>query len=347
MSLHSLWGRFSRLALALLAAALLLGTGCRKPAASEVVVYTALDQIYSEPILKRFESRTGIKVRPVYDSEAAKTTGLVSRLIAERARPRCDVFWNNEIMQTLLLKQKGLLEPYVSPTAAGILTTYKDPSGAWTGFAARARVLAYNTKLLKADEVPHTLTALTDARWRGKVGMAYPAFGTTASHAAVIYTLWGGREALGFFKALRANDVKIMEGNGAACRAVADGELPLALTDSDDANLARNEGKPVAWVPIEDGRQPGGLLIPNTLALIKGGPNPAAGRQLIDYLLSPKVEEALAASPSVQIPLRPGVAMPPVVQELARARFIDAPYAQAAAQLPDAIKELEAVFARP
>src|SRR4051812_1666855 len=76
---------------------------CAK-ARPEVVVYTALDQIYSEPILNRFQAQTGITVRPVYDSEAAKTTGLVSRLEAERERARCDVFWNNEIVRTIRLK---------------------------------------------------------------------------------------------------------------------------------------------------------------------------------------------------------------------------------------------------
>ena len=59
--------------------------GCSKeqPAAQqEVVVYTSLDKVFSQPILEEFERKTGIKVKAVYDSEATKTTGLVNRLIA-------------------------------------------------------------------------------------------------------------------------------------------------------------------------------------------------------------------------------------------------------------------------
>ncbi len=104
--------------MALLVFALLIA--CHNRAGDEVVVYTALDQEFSEPILKGFTQKTGIQTRVKYDTEAAKTTGLVSTIIEEAARPRCDVFWNNEILRTIQLEKKGLLAPYVSPQAASI-----------------------------------------------------------------------------------------------------------------------------------------------------------------------------------------------------------------------------------
>jgi iron(III) transport system substrate-binding protein len=84
----------------------------------EVVVYTSLDKVFSQPILETFEKETGIKVLPVYDSEATKTTGLVNRLVAEKANPRADVFWNSETGRSIVLKQKGVLASYKSPSAA-------------------------------------------------------------------------------------------------------------------------------------------------------------------------------------------------------------------------------------
>jgi len=98
----------------------LAGCGKEKPAAQqEVVVYTSLDKVFSQPVLEEFERKTGIKVKAVYDSEATKTTGLVNRLIAEKANPRADVFWNSETGRTIVLKQKGLLAPHKSPSAVG------------------------------------------------------------------------------------------------------------------------------------------------------------------------------------------------------------------------------------
>jgi ABC-type Fe3+ transport system substrate-binding protein len=57
----------------------------------------------------RFEQKTGIKEKPVYDIEAAKTVGWRTRLIAEKGPSQADVFWSGEILQTLDLKEKGVL----------------------------------------------------------------------------------------------------------------------------------------------------------------------------------------------------------------------------------------------
>src|SRR2546425_13176607 len=65
-----------------------------------VIVYASQDEVYAEPILEEFTKETGTKVRAVYDSEAVKTVGLANRLLAERAHPQCDVFWNNEEFRT-------------------------------------------------------------------------------------------------------------------------------------------------------------------------------------------------------------------------------------------------------
>ncbi len=94
-----------------------------------VIVYSALDRPFSEPILKAFERETGIEVRAVYDTESTKTIGLVNRIRAERNRPRCDVFWNNEILNTVRLKQEGLLQPCAPPQADDYPQEFRDPDG--------------------------------------------------------------------------------------------------------------------------------------------------------------------------------------------------------------------------
>lgn len=142
--------KFIIIQLCFLALIALSFTGCSKdqPAAQqEVVVYTSLDKVFSQPILEAFERKAAIKVKAVYDSEATKTTGLVNRLIAEKANPRADVFWNSETGRTIVLKQKGVLDPYRSPSAADIPSTFKDRDGYWSGFGARCRILIYNKNL--------------------------------------------------------------------------------------------------------------------------------------------------------------------------------------------------------
>ena len=73
-----------------------LTVGCLS-SENQVVVYTALDRDFSETIFDKFTEETGILVRAKYDTESTKTVNLTNALIEEANRPRCDLFWNNEI----------------------------------------------------------------------------------------------------------------------------------------------------------------------------------------------------------------------------------------------------------
>ena len=320
--------------------------GCKgKDPVEQVVIYTSLDKVFSQPVLEAFEKETGIKVLAVYDSEATKTTGLVNRLIAEKDSPRADVFWNSETGRTIVLKQKGVLAQYVSPSACDIPPQFKDPEGCWTGFAARCRILIYNTDLLKNEVLPGSIFELTQPKWKGRVALAYPLFGTTATHAAALFAHLGDKKARVYFEALKANGVMITDGNASARDRVADGTVPIGFTDTDDAFVAIKQGRPVDIIwPDRDGI--GTLLIPNTVALIKGGPNPEAGKKLIDFLLSPKVEEMLAHCESGQIPLRPAIKRPADVPALDKIKLMEVDYEETAGLMEPSGRFLQKLFIR-
>lgn len=269
-----------------------------------VVVYTSLDQPFSEPILKDFEDETGIRIKAVYDVEAAKTTGLVNRLVAEHSNPQADVFWSSEFAQTILLKGEGILQPYDSPSADNIPQQYRDPENYWTGFAVRARVIIVNTDLVPPEQYPGSIFDLLDPSWgSNEVGIANPLFGTMATHAAALFAVLGDEAAKAFFQGLLDQNVRVVDGNSVVRDMVASGELKVGLTDTDDAHIAVAYGQPVEII-FPDQDDMGTLLIPNTLAMVEGAPHPEEARLLIDYLLSPEVEAKLAASDSAQIPVR-------------------------------------------
>ncbi|MEE8107348.1 MAG: extracellular solute-binding protein [Planctomycetota bacterium] len=282
----------------------------RLPAQETVRIYCSLDQEHSEPLLRDFEKETGIKLETVFDTEANKTVGLVRRLLAEKNEPYADVYWNNELATTIKLKLAGVLQAYKSKSAADIPAVFKDPDGHWTGFAARARVLIVNTNRVKPDEMPTTMWDLADPKWRGKVAMARPQTGTTATHAAALYVL-DSDEADRYFKALIDNEVVWRPGNGHVMREVADGLHAFGWTDTDDFHVALLARKPVAKVYPDKGPDDLGVMyIPNSIMLIKGAPNPAGAKRLIDWVLRPETEARLAKSATAQIPVRPGVAVP-------------------------------------
>jgi iron(III) transport system substrate-binding protein len=322
-----------------------LVSGCTSEPSSEVVVYTALDEGFSRPIFGDFEQKTGIDVRPKFDTEATKTVGLAQAILAEQDRPRCDLFWNNEILNTLRLERAGLLRAYISPAAAAFPAFAKSPGGMWHGFAARARVLIVNTERLAEGERPTSVDDFRDAKWKGRCGIAKPLFGTTATHAAVIFAKLGEDGATTFFHAVKAN-AQVFAGNKQVALAVAAGQIDWGITDTDDAIIEIEGARPVAIVYPDQGKgQPGTLFIPNTLALIKGSPHPEAAERLVDYLLRPAVEEKLAAGPSAQIPLNPAVDVELRVQSPKTVRPMDVDWQAAADQWDAAYAFLTEEFA--
>ena len=282
---------------------LLLGVALLAPA-GQVVVYSALDREFSEPILSDYETRSGTEVLPKFDVESTKTVGLTQLLIKEGARPRCDVFWNNEIVNTIRLKNRGLLAKWTPANAADFPEAFRDKDGYYYGFAARARVLIVNTKLVAEKDRPKGIQDLLDPKWKGKVAVAKPLFGTTATHAACLWATWGEAKTKQFFRDLKANGVQIQSGNKQVAKAVASGEAAFGLTDTDDAIIEIEANRPVMIVyPDREPAQMGTLFIPNTLAILKGSPNPGEAESLASALLRPAVEDRLAAGPSAQIPL--------------------------------------------
>ena len=290
--------------------------GCdRSRQDQSVVVYTSVDDVFARPIAERFTKDTGIEVHLVPDTEETKSTGLLNRLIAEKDRPVADVFWSGDPVRAAILKKKGISTPYRSPQAHDLPKNLSDTEGHWTGFSARARVLIFNRNMVPQGQEPTSVMDLLDRRFQGKACIANPLFGTTSMHGAALFTVLGEAKAKSFFDGFVANGGKILSSNGEVRRRVAAGEFAVGITDTDDANVARLEGKPVGVV-FPDASGMGTLIIPNCSVLVAGGPNPQAGRRFIDYLLRPETEKALSESEAAQIPLRPGVPVPEGVTRL-------------------------------
>ena len=322
----------------------LLG-GCLPQSAREVVVYTALDKEFSQPVLDEFQDESKVVVLAKFDVESNKTVGLANEIINQSGRQRCDVFWNNEILHTLRLKQQGLLRPYFSPLADQYPDPFVSPDRDWYGFAARARVLIVNTDILPDSKTwPTSVADLANPNWKKNCGMARPLFGTTATHAAVLFSRLGKERATAFLDAVAAN-AQIEGGNKQVAVNVARGRYAFGLTDTDDAIIEVENGAPVEIVfPDQALDQSGTLFIPNTLGLIKDGPNPEAAAQLIDYLLQQEVEARLAAGASAQIPLNRNSQASSRVEPTEELRVMDVDFEAAAELWSQITPYLEATF---
>jgi iron(III) transport system substrate-binding protein len=338
--------------------AVLAVSGC-KQAGQRVVLYSAQDQEFAEPLFEDFHKRTGLRIVPKYDTEAKKTVGLLTELIGEKSRPRCDVFWNNEPVGTVRLRKLGMLEAYDSPAAAPYPPAAKAPDHTWYAFARRARVLLVNNDLVTEKDRPRSILDLTDPRWRGRLAMAVPLYGTTASQAACMFDVLGPDKAKEFYRGLKANGVSLAPGNkqsaewAGAGRSPAGPTVAVSLTDTDDAMDEVAKGRPVTIVfpdrDAPDDSRMGTLFLPNTLCIIKGCPDPQVARKLIDFLLSPPVETALAEGESHQLPLNPEVkaTLPPALEPAKGAKEMHVDWDGAAERWEEAQRFMAAEFAAP
>jgi len=277
--------------------------------APDLVVYCSLDQEFAEPLIAAFELESGLRVNAQFDVERNKTVGMVQRLIAERAHPRADVFWNNEIAQTIRLKNLGLTSAFSPPTAAAIPAEFRDAESHWHGFAARARVILYRTD--RNQPAPTTFDQMLEPAFAERGGLAKPLTGTTLTHFTVLATMRGRDAALDWIRRAESAGLRWGSGNADVMRNVARGDFDWCMTDTDDAAKAIQDGHPVAIHYLQqEGPGSGTLLIPNTVCVLEGAPHRAAAERFVSWLLRPETEAMLAAASSRQIPLLAGAEAP-------------------------------------
>ena len=296
--------------------------GCASPAGDggEVVLYSSVDDFVLREVVAAFERDSGVRVRLLGDTEATKTTGLVERLLAERESPKADVWWSSEPFGTIRLAGMGLFEPagitppeVTDPNLTGRLDA---PDGSWYGFALRARVLGVREGRFEETVLPRRLADLTDERFKGRVGIARPRFGTTRGHVAAIVATHGEAALREWLGAMLDNGLRVYDGNSTVVRAISDAEIDIGLTDTDDVWAARRNAWPVRAVfeAADSGSDAGDssgslpslgpMLIPNTVARVRGGPNARQASALIEFLLAGPAEGILEASDSHNLPVR-------------------------------------------
>jgi len=334
--------------------------GCVPQREKTVVLYSAADREYVAPILDGFErTNSGTEIARQFDVEASKTLGLVTRIEREKERPRCDVFWNNELIHTIRLQKQGLLASRRWKVPNTWPKGFKATDGTWIGFAARARVLLVNKdKLPDPATWPTSVLELADEKWHHRCGLAFPVYGTTATHMAVIAShtsqlLRDSATSRDYFNPDASLDWArwsdgwiqhsvVLAGNKQVALAVSSGELHWGLTDTDDAIIEKESGNPVEIVfPDQDKSGFGTLFIPNTMSVLQKAPNPTAAALLADYLVSEKAESRLAMGNSAQFPVWPDAKIKSRLSDGKEARWADVDFEKAAESWQSVMEDLK------
>ena len=258
-----------------------------------VVMYTSAPTEIQNALVPAIKAKLGFDVQLV----SAGGGELLKRLRAESARPLADVLISTG--GDVVDLNADLFTPYTVKDAARINPKYK-VSNNWTAFSVTIpTVLAVNTKLVPEAEIPGTWAQLADPKWKGKVAFA----GADKSSSALTQMLQiihneGEQKGWERFSAMMSNFV-ITGNSTAVIRGTAQGEYAMCLTLEDNAQRFIDGGSPIRIVYPKEGINASA----DAMALVAKGPNPAAGKAVLDYVASAE-GQAVVVKASGRRPIR-------------------------------------------
>ncbi|MBI4381987.1 MAG: extracellular solute-binding protein [candidate division NC10 bacterium] len=259
-------------------------------AGSELVIYSGRKESAIKPVVDLFERKTGAKAV----LKIGKTSGLANEILQERQHPRADIFIATEAGVCEVLAREGALDSYAPARARSIPSEYKSSKGFWTGISGRARVILYNTGLVKNEEVPGSVLDLADPKWNGKIAIARTLERTTLSWLGALVHVLGEAKAKAYIDGLLRNGLKVLPDNSDVWRGVGSGEFALGLTNSPNYHLALKAGLPVGVVYPDQGPSGMGSLVnPNAVAIVKGARHLVLARRFVDFILSQEAQAIL------------------------------------------------------
>ena len=256
--------------------------GARKE--GELSFYTSLTAEEITGLSAAFEKKYGVKVK----TWRASSEKVLQRTLTEARSSRfeVDVIETNGPELEALYRER-LLAPLVSPHAADLLPQALRPHGHWVGTRVNMFVHAYNTQLVKKDELPKSYADLTHPRWKGRLGIE----AEDEDWFAMVMRGLGEETGLKTFREIaRVNGFSVRKGHTLLAGLVASGEVPFALTVySHGADKLKAKGAPVEWFALAPavGRA-------NGVALPRGGAHPHAAVLFADFLLGPEGQAVLA-----------------------------------------------------
>jgi ABC-type Fe3+ transport system substrate-binding protein len=248
----------------------------------EVVWYTTTNLETSKIVAERFQKRYPFINLSLYRSTVGP---LINRILVEARAGKFD--WDvlsggGEMFSPIM--DRGLIAQYRSPESKAIDEDLMDKQGYWTAYTVATFVLAYNTRLVRPQDVPKTYEALLDPKWKGqKIGLE-----TSAGVMHALMPVWGKEKALGYFRQLSAQNPVAKESSSIIVQLLAAGEMPLGIGLAHLAELYHRKGAPIEWLALEPAVV---RVIPMMLGAKARHPNGA--KLLYDFLLGPEGQQII------------------------------------------------------
>lgn len=283
--------------------------------AGSIVVYSGRTEKLIAPAFEGFESAGEVDLKIKY----ADTAELAATMLEEGDKSPADVFVAQDASTLSYLSSEGVFAPLSDSITGLVPKGYRAEDGRWIGLSGRARVLAYNTEKLGPEDLPESIDALTEKKWKGRVGWA-PENASFQSFVAAMIKLRGRDETATWLEAMKKNDPVDYPKNTPAVMAVSRGEVDVALVNHYYLYRLREEhGEdfPVDNHYFKSG-DAASLVNLSGAGILETSKNREAAEKLLTYLLTEEGQKHFVVG-NHEFPVASGVTSPiglPVVENL-------------------------------
>jgi len=291
------------------------GSGGASPsgASGSLTIYSGRSEGLVGPLIERFQTEMGITTEVNY----AGTTDLAATILEEGDASPADVFFAQDAGALGAIAAEGLLADLPAATLDQVDDRFRSEDGQWVGSSGRARVVAYDTRVLEESQLPASIDDFTDPAWKGKIGWA-PSNASFQSFVTAYRVLEGEEAAKAWLEGIVANEAKVYENNDAVLAAIAAGEVEVGFINHYylvNALAEQGESFPVRNHFLQSG-DPGSLINVAGAGILTSSANPIAAQAFIDFLLSPQSQQYFAEQ-THEYPLIEGVEADPNLPPLA------------------------------
>jgi iron(III) transport system substrate-binding protein len=288
--------------------------------ASKLVIYSGRQEQLVQPLIDRFSRQTGIEVSVRYGN----TAQLAAQLLEEGDRTKADVYFAQDGGALGALSKAGRLDQLPADVLAQVPARYRAKDGRWIGTSGRSRVIVYDPEQLRERDVPDTVFALTDPKWKGKLGIS-PSNASFEAFVTAIRVLKGDDVARAWLRGIKANEPQLFDNNVAILNAAEDGVIALGLINHYYwYEQVAEEG--IAKVPARlkflPGGDPGALVNVAGVGVLQGSDHPDEARRFVAFLVSPEAQREFSERLK-EYPLVAGIPLPAGLPPLSRLQAPD------------------------
>jgi len=278
-----------------------------------IVVYSGRNENFIKPFFDEFEAQSGIKVEARFGDSAE----LAAQLLEEGDNSPADVFLSQDAGAIGAIAAAGLLQKLNTESYASVPSQFADPAGFWTGITGRARVIAYDTELIAAQDVPVKIDDLLQPQWRGLIGIA-PTNASFQSFITAMRQVRGEAATLEWLKGLAANEPVLYEKNSQMIEAIDAKVIGLSLTNHYYLyEVADSLGKElIVQNGFFESGDVGNLLNVSALGILSTTQKNDEAYKLLEFLLSDEVQKKFV-NDTYEYSVLPGINPPGNMPNLA------------------------------